>query len=200
MSEFSTEGYDGAYIFLAYLAFSGNVTKVSIALKIPREVIEVLAAKDEWETKLDTYIGLRSEEPLSETDRAIRRTATHILACHLRDIIGRLIDYLHARSDETIVALLSPRSARNNRPQFSLRALGDLCRAFSLATKIINRTSLEKSERSEEEIAEKERLKVRRALDKVGWFADSLPDVDSVGLQSQSLAKWAKTDEGGQTP
>jgi hypothetical protein len=184
---FSKEDHDVSKIFLAYLAFAGNCTNVGIALKMPAEVVEVLAAKEGWEDKLEIYVGLRHETALDETDRAIRRTVTHLQACHLRDIIQLLIDYIHQFLDgKSLVGLFSPRDPRTNRPHFNVKILMDLCRAFNVATRIINRASVA----WEQEVIKRERLQLRDAMEKALNAMDRLPGVDSVAMANEVLNKW----------
>ena len=127
---FSKEDWDVSKIFLSYLTFLGNSTKVGIALDMQPEVVEVLATKEDWASKLKVYLGLRHEEVLAEPDASIRRTATYIAACHLREAIQRLTDHIYRLVDnDNLLEWLLPVDPRTNRPRFNLKILFDLCRA-----------------------------------------------------------------------
>src|SRR5262245_47500030 len=116
---FSKENYDVSQMFLAYLTFLGNTTKVSIALDVPVQVVEVLAAKEDWPAKLKVYSGLRHEEQLPEDEKAIRRTVNLIQARHLQDILKRVIDQMHEKADaHEVIEWMSPRNPRTNQPTF----------------------------------------------------------------------------------
>jgi hypothetical protein len=193
---FSKDNLDVSQIFLAYLAFLGNETKVGIALKIPREVVEVLAAEEDWETKLKTYTALRHEVELPPTDQAICRTVTFIQACHLRDIIHRLLDRIHQNVDDrSLIEWMSPRDPRSNRPQFNSKILFDLTRALYMATRIIARAGSDKYETSPEGSDEKHHRSLYQAIERAMQSIDRLPGMDSVALANESLAKWKQTSD-----
>jgi hypothetical protein len=195
---FSKEDHDVSQIFLAYLAFLGNSTKVGIALNMRPEVVEVLAAKEDWAGKLKTYVGLRHEEALSEPDNALRRTATYFAACQLRDTIKRLIDHMHELTDDDrLMDWFSPRNPRTNKPKFDPRILFDLCRAFQVATRIILRAEIKESDQPPDEYTEKERVTIREAITRAMRAMDRLRGVDSVALAAESLAKWS---DAGKAP
>lgn len=190
MNTFDKENCDVSRLFLAYLAFLGNPTKVAIALDMQPEVVEVMAAKEDWPAKLKVYLGLRHGQALAEPDASIRRTATYIAACQLREIIQRLINQIHRLADrEGMLAFFSPCDPRTNRPRFNPNALLILCRAFSVATRIIDR-ELRPSEDDPGEPKVKERVTIREALTRAMQSMDQLPGVDSVGFTRDSLAKW----------
>ena len=162
-SSFSKEDYDVSRVFLAYLTFLGNPTKVGIALDMQPEVVEVLAAKEDWATKLKVYLGLRHEEVLAEPDASIRRTATYIAACQLREVIQRLTDHIYRLVDhDNLLEWFLPLDPRTNRPRFNLKILFDLCRAFNVVTCILNR---ERSVGEDDPAGarEKERVTIRQA-------------------------------------
>ena len=84
---------------------------------------------------------------------------------------------------------LLPVDPRTNRPRFNLKTLFDLCRAFSVATRIINRERIV-GEDDPEEPREKERGTIREAMAKTTHAMDMLPGIDSVAFTRDSLAKW----------
>jgi len=192
----SKEDQDVSRMFLAYLAFLGNATKVGIALGLRPEVVEVIASKENWQAKLKTYIGLRHEEALPQLDNELRKTATYIMACQLRDIIKSLLDYMHKfTDDESLVGWFSPRDPRTGAPKFDARILLDLCRAFQVATRILLRAEPKESDQAAEEFKEKERVTISDALERAMEAMDRLPGVDSVALAGESLAKWETPTE-----
>jgi len=194
----SKERYDLAATFLAYLAFLGNTTKVGIALDIPPEVVEVLAAKESWEHKLKAYMSFRHTEALSPTDRALRRVVIDIQARMLHEVHGRVLDHLHrAPDDRTLLAWLSPRSPKSNRPQFRMRTLLDLTRTLLLVTRILDRG--EPTPESEDQVEHSDHLSLTEALQRAMDAADGLPGLDSVAVAKESLAKWQGTPEDGET-
>jgi hypothetical protein len=195
---FSKDNYDISNIFIAYLTFLGNCTKVSIALDIQAEVVEVLAAKEDWPSKLKTYTSLRHEDKLSTTERKINRTGSHIQACHLRELILRLLEHIHQRTDdESLIEWFSTRNPKTNRSEFNSRTLLDLTRALFIASRIIARTRPDKEPPPDaEEESAKERQTLREALARTMSGIDRLPGLDSVALAKHGLAKWdSKGDE-----
>ena len=190
MKAFDKNNWDVSKTFLAYLTFLGNTTKVGIALDMQPEVVEVLAAAEDWPAKLKVYLALRQEQRLPQPDASFRRTATYIAACQLREIIQRLTAQVYQRvDDEGIMAFFSPRDPRTNRPRFEPRILIALCRAFSVVTRIICR-EIPQSADDPEEPKVKERVTIRRALATASDAMDVLPGIDSVALARDSLAKW----------
>jgi hypothetical protein len=195
---FCKEDYDVSQVFLAYLTFLGNATKVGIALQIRPEVVEVLAAKENWQTKLATYVGLRHRELLPATDGAIRRTATYIAACNLRDLIQRLIGHVYRiTAVQDVFECFSRRDPKTNRPKFCVYNILDLCRAYNLATRVINRELVEPkpTPQEEKEAEEKERRQIREAIERSMAVADQMPGVDSVALTKDSLAEWGSGND-----
>lgn len=195
MNTFDKENWDVSRIFLSYLAFLGNPTKVAIALDMQPEVVEVLAVKEDWPAKLKVYLGLRHSEALAEPDAGIRRTATYIAACQLREIIQRLTNQIHRLTDrEGFMAFFSPCDPRTNRPRFNPNTLLILCRAFSVATRIIGRET-SASEDDPDEPKVKERVTIQQALAKANYAMDMLPGIDSVAFTRDSLEKWGPQPE-----
>jgi hypothetical protein len=195
MNTFDKENWDVSRVFLSYLAFLGNPTKVAIALDMQPEVVEVLASKEDWPAKLKVYLGLRHGQALAEPDAGIRRTATYIAACQLRGMIQRLIDQTYRLADrEGMMAFFSPIDPRTNRPRFNPNILFTLCRAFSVATRIIGR-EINAGEADPEEPKVKERVTIREALTKASRALDALPGVDSVALARAELGKWGPQQE-----
>ena len=190
MKAFDKNNWDVSRIFLAYLTFLGNATKVGIALDMRPEVVEVLAAAEDWPAKLKVYLGLRHEEALPEPDTGIRRTATYIAAFQLRDIIQALIRYAHQNfTRETLVDWFSPRDYHTNKPRFNPNLLLALCRAFSVVTRILNR-EISAGEVDPEEATVREGVTIREAIGKAHRAMDLLPGVDTVAVARASLAKW----------
>ena len=174
MNTFDKNNWDVSKIFVAYLAFLGNPTKVGIALDMQPEVVQVLAAAEDWEAKLKVYLGMRQKGPLAEPDASIRRTATYIIASHLKEIIERLIDrYYRLADDNSIMEFLSPPNPRTNLPRFNPRILFDLTRALDLATRIIDRETIANDD--PEEPKQKQRVTIRAALAKTSAGMDTLP-------------------------
>jgi len=202
MPSFDKESYDVSRIFLTYLAFLGNSTKAGIALNIPSEVIEVFAAKEDWQTKLKTYTALRHDDELSPTDRAISRAVAHVQACQLRDIILRLIDHAYRfANDESLTAWFSPRNPKTHRPEFNSKILVNLTRALQMATRIIARTGSDATAISPEESGEKQHRSLYHAIGRAMESIDRLPGLDSVALTKEMLAKWdrrsGESQDGG---
>ena len=190
MNRFDKENWDVSKIFLAYLTFLGNPTKVGIALNMQPEVVQVLAVREDWPAKLKVYLGLRHKEALAEPDASIRRTATYIAACQLREIIQRLINQTYRLADgESIMAFFSPHDPRTNRPRFNPNILSALCRAFNVVTRITNRTRIVGDDDPEEPRA-KERVTIREAMTKANHAMDMFPGIDSVAFARDSLEKW----------
>jgi hypothetical protein len=195
MNTFDKENWDVSKIFLAYLTLLGSSTKVGIALGMQPEVVEVLAAKEDWPAKLKVYLGLRHEEALTEPDASIRRTATYIAACQLREIIQRLINQTYRLADgESIMAFFSPHDPRTNRPRFNPNILSALCRAFNVVTRITNQTCIVGDDDPEEPSA-KERVTMREAMAKANHAMDVLPGIDSIVFARDSLEKWSPQPE-----
>ena len=191
MNMFDKETWDVSRVFLAYLTFLGNARKVAIALEMPAEVVEVLAAKEDWPAKLRTYLALRHEEAMPSTERRITRTVTHIQACHLQDIISRLIDYMYTLpTPKNLMDWFSPRSPRTNQPEFRAKIVLDLLRALNLATRVVNRTATSDSGERREETAQRDWLTICAASARAMDAIDKLPGMDSVALAKDSLAQW----------
>ena len=194
----SKDRYNVAEMFLSYLTYLGNSTKVAIVLGIPREVVEVLAARENWAHKLKVYMSFRHTDALSPTDRALRRVVIDIQARLLLEVLGQVIDYLHrAPDDGTLLARLSPRNAKSNRPQFRSSVLLDLTRALLLVTRILDRSGPNRE--SEEPVEDSDRLSLSDALQRVLDAADGLPGLDSVAVAKEVLAKWQNKPEDGET-
>ncbi len=194
---FSKEQFNISFTFLAYLAFLGNSTKVGVVLDIPPEVVEVLAARENWADKLKAYMSFRHTEALSPTDRALRRVVIDIQARLLLEVLGRIIDYLHrAPNDETLLERLSPRSPKSNRPEFRMRTLLDLTRALLLVTRILDRG--DPNPESEDQVERSDHLSLSEALQRAMDAADGLPGLDSVAVAKEALAKWETTPEASE--
>jgi hypothetical protein len=192
---FDKEAYDCSKVFLAYLTFGGNATQVGIALNIPPEVVEVLAAKEDWPHKLKIYMAIRHDGELSETDRAISRTVTFVQAWHLRDIINRLIGHMHRLADDkTVLEWFSRRNARARHSKFDFGALLDLVRALNLVSRIITRAAIGASTATPEPEG-RAGLTLREASAKTMDALDHFPGIDSVAFAKESLAKW-ESDHG----
>ena len=195
MTIFNKENWDVSQIFLAYLTFLGNSTKVATALKVPQQVVEVLAQKEDWPAKLKTFVALRNPKRLTDRDREIRRTVTYIMACHLRDIIQRLINYAQRMvKTDNLVDMFSVRCRRTGRPKFSVKTLVDLARAYHLATRVIAREISVEEKPEEEPLTEKERLRIDQAISKAMQAVDTVRGLDSVALANKSLSKWQTGD------
>jgi hypothetical protein len=195
MNTFDKENFDVAKIFLAYLTFLGNPTKVGIALHMQPEVVEVLAAREDWPAKLRVYLGLRHSEALAELDASIRRTATYIVACQLREIIQRLINQVYRLTDhEGMMAFFSPVDPRTNRPRFNPNILVSLYRAFGVVSRIISREG-RASDDDPEEPRVKERVTIHQAVVRANCAMDLLPGIDSVDFARDSLEKWGAQPE-----
>jgi hypothetical protein len=191
MSAFDKEQHDISLMFLAYLAFLGNTTKVAIAIGTQPEVVEVFAAKEDWPGKLKTYMGLRHECQLSRRDKAIRRTVNLIQGRHLQSIIQRLMDHIYKMADQDrLIDWMSPRDPRTNRPKLNVRILCDLIRAFHIAGRIVaDETDIPTRVESTESV-ERERQTFYEAMRRAIEQLDRLPTIDSVALGKESLQVW----------
>ncbi|HWX22698.1 MAG TPA: hypothetical protein VN578_22570 [Candidatus Binatia bacterium] len=197
MNTFDKEHWDVARIFLAYLAFLGNSTKVGIALKMPAEVVEVLAAKEDWPTKLRAYQALRHDERRNSTDLTISRVVTRIQACHLRVLINQFLNRAYRFTDEeSLLDWLSPRNPRTNKPKFEPRILIDMVRALNVASRILDRTCEETPVHEPEAYTKEELASLRAAISRAMRRLDQLPGMDSVAAVEESLALWGRRHDG----
>lgn len=198
------DNYDISRLFITYLAFSGDTTKVSVATRIRPEVIEVLATMEDWPAKLEVYQTLRHDERQPNGELALCKVAAFITAHHLRDLIRRLLARLHSIADvDDLMKALSEYDPRTNRLKLRARAIYELTRAYSLAEKIVAREirsargdPADRLETDEFETEESRTLReaVWRALD----AADHLPGVDAVAVMRDSVAVvWDANDEKG---
>lgn len=196
MTVFDKENWDVSHIFLAYLAFLGNSTKVAISLNIPAEVVDVLAEKENWAAKLKTYVALRSPERMSRTDRALRLAATHIQTHMLLELLDRLITHLSDIVDEAeLLEDLSVYCGTGKKLKFSVKALMDVCRAHALVSRAANRSVGTKGEQEKDPgLTWMDHLEIQEAMSRAMKAADALPGVDSVALVKQSLDKWRKDE------
>jgi hypothetical protein len=192
MSAFDKEQHDVSLIFLAYLAFLGNPMKVAIALGIQPEVVEVLAAKEDWAGKLKTYMGLRHECQLPRQDKAIRRTVNLIQARHLQAIIQRVMEHAYRMTEQDLIDWMSPRDPRTNRAKLNVRMLCDLIRAFSIASRIVTGAPSKAKSTAAilDEISQRERQTLYEAMCRAFESMDRLPGIDSVVLAKESLDTW----------
>lgn len=197
------EDYDVARLFIAYLAFCGDVTKVSIATRIPPEVIEVLAAMEDWSGKLKVYQLLRHDDRQSKTECAMCRAAAFITAHHLREVIRKLLDRLYSIKDtDDLMKTLSAYDPRSNKLKLRSRAIGDLTRALNVAEKIIAREqrAARGEPASRPTVAEDFETKESRTLREAVWraldAADNVLGFDSVAAMEESLAVWKSGGAG----
>lgn len=187
------DAYDISKVFLTYLAFLGNASKVGIALAMQPEEVEVLAAKEDWAHKLKVYMALRHNDPISETDREINRAVLYVQACHLRELIDRVLSYLGSKDTEEMLALMSPKNVRTAEPKLCPQPLIDLIRATQTAHALTNRALGDKPGKADEEAEEQRRLAMAEAICRAMSAADNIPGLDSVGIARDCLQKWDNT-------
>ncbi len=191
----SKDHYCVADVFIAYLTFAGNATKVGIALDIPPEAVAVLAAKENWAHKLKVYMSSCRIVESASGEKALRRAAIEILARHLQQVTGRVVEHLNSAADgKTLIRWLSPASAKTRGPVLQAGVLVDLSRALLLLSHILGGTKSD-----EPSAGEVEPPSFWEAISAVMAAADGLPGLDSVTLGKESLDAWRTNTEEPKT-
>ena len=189
----SKDDYNISRMFLAYLAFRGNATKVAIALGIQREIVHAFATQENWPDKLQAYLSLRHSDEQSASEQAMNQTAAYLNACHLRDMIHRVIQRLCRELDDVVlIDHLSRTDPKTNCRKIDSKVLLDLTRALYVATRIIDRVI--SSRRKAGDDNDKQRPSLARANELAEYAIDRIRGFDSVDLAKESLAAW-RSDE-----
>src|SRR6267142_3743139 len=114
---------DPVQVFEAFVAFSGNIVRVSVATDTDIETIDRLAKEGQWHTRIKQLdeLGMNNRE---ETQRALNNGVNYIQATRLRSLIDRLIRHLGECSTEELMAKLT-----TEKGEWKTRSVTDLVKA-----------------------------------------------------------------------
>lgn len=174
-----------AELFLAYLAFAGDSTKVSLATGIPAEIVDTAAAKDDWPRLLKVYVSSCRIDDTTNGRAASRRVVVEILTRQLQEIVGRVVQRLNATDTDTLLNWFSPRTSKRRERVPDLRVLVDLSRALFLLSRIAD------SHENTEDMFPN----LGAAIQAVLAGADGLPGLDAAMLGRDGLAVWRNADQ-----
>lgn len=117
---------DVSQLFLTYITLNGDVGKTAVVLYLDRQVVEALAEKENWDSKLKLWNELADGNG-PDLNFEINRTLNYVQAKRLRAILDRMISRLEKMSDEELMELFTKRT--DGRREFCLRPLCDLIKA-----------------------------------------------------------------------
>jgi hypothetical protein len=188
MKEFSKDNYDVSRMFLAYLALAGDSYRTSIAVGVPEKVIEVIAEKESWATKLKNIGALRRGDSASEVVRQIDRVANFYQARLFRDLITRALEILSdLRGRKTILTLITKRSPRTGRKYVDLEPIQRLVQAAHTAQALTYRGLEDPVWMEMVSPIDKGTRDLRDGIWKALTAMDQIQGLDSVGMVREQL-------------
>jgi hypothetical protein len=160
---------DVSRVFLAFMAFSGDVSRTAVAVDLDPATVEALAVEEKWHEKMDQYSALRAEDCNLQVQ--MNRALNYVQAHQLRLIVDSVISEL-AQSKERLMESLTIVTKAG--VSFSAKPLTDLVKA-----------------------AEAVQLMTARALgDQGGRVGDSESGGGSIGLSVARALNAVATNQG----
>jgi hypothetical protein len=130
---------DVVQVFQYWLTFSGDATRVAVALSIPREDVEALAKAEEWSVKLREWSELKESGP--DVQISLNRAVNYVQSSRLRAVLDKLVTELGTKTAQELIELCSVRGKDGAFGSLNFRAITDLTKA-SEAVQLMTMRSL----------------------------------------------------------
>jgi len=123
-------------IFQHWITFAGDAKRTAVALSIPVETIEALAAEEHWNDSLREWLELK-DGSAQDVQTQISRAVNFVQAHRLRLVVDRMTSYLVDKSADELVELFTEDTEKSHK--FSMRPLADLIKGAEAVQAMVQR-------------------------------------------------------------
>lgn len=132
-------------VYMIYILLGGHVARTAAAAQVPEEIVEQLAAKEDWNRRLDIVGRLSTPEGVGRptVERLLNRALTYVQMQRIRRICDKVIEHFEyklAKQDPEFLKLFTSIDKEGN-AHVDLKPLHDLAKAAQTAN-VVAQTAL----------------------------------------------------------
>jgi hypothetical protein len=183
---------DHVQLFTLYTMFGGNVDRVSVVTRVPKEQIEGLAHDYNWKAKAAGRSRLDTDDGV-EAEKTMNRVSNYAMALRMDRVMGNLVADLD--KDPTFVRAFCTSISKDGDKEFSVKNLVDLAKGLQILNDIKYR-ALGDKQAANADISDPSKVSAKAALD---VYAALIHRFDSVsGLDTTQQIVKVISDENKQ--